>query len=136
MAGIQLPPMQAKGGNNSNTAESMYDATGQLKIKTLSTNNGLNPKEMGGNNFNNNSKNLEINIKLHKLQRRILSSKEEALQEKRGVRIPPTWETVRYCPQLRDKKISNQLGHLIAQPLSHSLQQTSIAALSKMEESW
>ena len=55
MAGIQLPPMQAKGVNNANTAESMYDASGQLKIKTLANNNGMNPKDMG-----NNSKNLEI----------------------------------------------------------------------------
>ena len=55
MAGIQLPPMQGntKVGNSSTSPESMYDATGQLKIKTL--NNG------GGNNMNNpkegNSKN-------------------------------------------------------------------------------
>lgn len=39
IAGIQLPPMQGKTqGASGNTAESLYDATGQLKIKTLATN--------------------------------------------------------------------------------------------------
>ena len=39
MAGIQLPPMQGKAqGTGANSAESMYDATGQLKIKSLASN--------------------------------------------------------------------------------------------------
>lgn len=60
MAGIQLPPMQTKGANNASTAESLYDATGQLKIKTLANNNnsnnnnnGMNPKDMTGGNSKN-----------------------------------------------------------------------------------
>ena len=36
LAGIQLPPMQGKAqAANGGGAESMYDATGQLKIRTL-----------------------------------------------------------------------------------------------------
>ncbi len=35
MAGIQLPPMQQPNGNKGASAESMYDATGALKLKSL-----------------------------------------------------------------------------------------------------
>ncbi len=48
--------MQVKGGNQgaANSAESMYDATGQLKIKTLAANGGG-----GMNNNKDNSKNKQ-----------------------------------------------------------------------------
>jgi hypothetical protein len=61
IAGIQLPPMQGagKGGNMGGGAESMYDATGQLKIKTLN--------QGGATGFGGNSKiSLVLNVNREK----------------------------------------------------------------------